>query len=206
MNRLHTELRLLRWPLLQLGLAALLALALCLVSWHFIQDSARQADAAEKAAEQLRNQAARLQSEEHDMRAKIAQYTAINARGIIGDEHRLDWVELVRTIQRERKLLGLEYEIQPRQRLAGNAATSNGTGYIFMSSAMKVQMPLLHEDDLLRFLGDIRASAAAFTRLRSCKLQRGTAPSMQEDSGMRAQLNAECQIDWITLAPESTVR
>lgn len=206
MKHLHTELRLLRWPLLQLGLAALLALALSLVSWHFIQDSARQADVAEKAAEQLRNQAARLQSEEHDMRAKIAQYMAINARGIIGDEHRLDWVELIRTIQRERKLLGLEYEIQPRQRLAGNAAAGNGTGYIFMSSAMKVQMPLLHEDDLLRFLGDIHAGAAAFTRLRSCKLQRGTAQSMQEDAGMRAQLNAECQIDWITLAPESTVR
>lgn len=206
MSRMNEELKLLRWPLLQLGLALLLALALSLVAWHFMRDSARQADAAEQAAEHLRKQAARLQSEEQDMRAKIARYMAIEARGMIGNEHRLDWVELMRAIQRDRKLLGLEYEIQPRQPLAGNAAAGNGTGYIFMNSAMKVQLPLLHEEDLLHFLGDVHAGAAAFTRLRSCKLQRNSTGSAPENAGLRAQLGAECQLDWITLAPESKAK
>lgn len=205
MKRFSEELKLVRWPLLQLGLALLLTLALSLVAWHFMRESARQADAAEQAAERLRKQAARLQSEEQDMRAKIARYMVIEARGIIGNEHRLDWVELMRAIQRERKLLGLEYEIQPRQSLAENA-TANGTGHVFMNSAMKVQLPLLHEDDLLNFLSDMHAGAAAFTRLRSCKLQRNGATSAAEGNGLRAQLNAECQIDWITLAPESRAK
>ena len=205
MKHLRTELRILRWPLLQLGLALLVATALGLFSWHLLQASERQANAAEQAAERLRSEAARLQSEEHDMRAKISQYQALDTRGIIGNERRLDWVELMRSIQRERKLMGLEYEVQPRQPLSGSTAGSNGTGYIFMSSLMRVQIPLLHEEDLLRFLDDVQTGAAAFTRLRSCKLQRSAAPA-QEAPGLHAQLNAECQIDWITLAPEKQTR
>ena len=206
MSRMNEELKLLRWPLLQLGLALLLALALSLIAWHFMRDSERQADAAEHAAENLRKKAAQLQSEEQDMRAKIARYMAIEARGMIGNERRLDWVELMRAIQRERKLLGLEYEIQPRQPLTGHTAAGNGTGYNFKNSPMKVQMPLLHEEDLLHFLDDVHAGAAAFTRLRSCKLQRNTATLPAENTGLRAQLGAECQLDWITLAPEGKIK
>lgn len=206
MNRLRTELRILRWPLLQLALALLIGTALGMVSWHFLQASERQAAAAEQAAERLRSEAARLQSEEQDMRTKITQYRAIDARGIIGNERRLDWVELMRSIQRERKLIGLEYEIQPRQPLSGNTPGGNGTGYIFMKSIMRVQIPLLHEEDLLHFLDDVQSNAAAFTRLRSCKLQRNPVTAAQEAPGLRAHLNAECQIDWITLVPESKAR
>ena len=203
MSRLRTELDLLRWPLLRLALALLTALVIGLFSLHFSRESGRQAEAAERAATQTRNETLRLQREEQDMRAKIAEYQAIEARGIIGTEHRLDWVELMRGVQRERKLLGLEYEIQPSQPLQAKPDNGSGTGYVFMNSVVRIQLPLLHEEDLLHFLDDTHAGAAALTRLRSCKLQRNSTANIPQGQGLPPQLMAECQMDWITLIPES---
>lgn len=202
MNSLRTELSLLRWPLLRLGLALLIALLIGLFSLHFARESARRADAAEQSATKIHNEALRLQSEEQDMRAKIAEYQAIESRGIIGSERRLDWVELMRNIQRERKLLGLEYEIQPSQPLPGIPGGGSGTGYIFMASVVSIQLPLLHEEDLLHFLDDAHAGAAALTRLRRCKIQRNNTVNTSQGQGIPPQLMAECQMDWITLIPE----
>lgn len=202
MSLLRNELRLLRWPLLGLGLAIMLVLATGLVARHLVQQSEQRTLAAELAAANSRNAVQQLQNDEQDIRLKIAAYQALAVRGLIGAERRLDWVELMRNSQRERKLLGLEYEIQPRQPWTG--ATSAGTGYRFMSSAVRVQIPLLHEEDLLRFLDDIHAGAAAFTRLRSCSLQR--IPASAAASKLAPQLNAECQMDWITLMPENMPR
>lgn len=199
MSLLRAELRLLRWPLLLLALALLTALGAGLVARHLVQASERETTAAEFAAANSLNAVQQLQKEEQDIRAKIAAYQALDARGIIGPERRLDWVELMRKIQRERRLLGLEYEIQPRQPWLGN--TSTGTGYRFMSSTVRVQIPLLHEGDLLHFLNDIEAQAAALVRLRSCKLQRNAAAAPGSGS-LTPNLTAECQMEWITLASE----
>jgi hypothetical protein len=183
-----------------LGLALLTVLVTGLVARHLVQTSELQATAAELAAVNSRNAVLQLQSEEQDIRAKIAAYLALRARGIVGAERRMDWVELMRSIQRERKLLGLEYEIQPRQPWPGNNA--GGTGYRFMSSVVRVQIPLLHEGDLMRFLGDVQTEAAAFVHLRNCKLQRNAAAGAQNSGALAANLNAECQMDWVTLMPE----
>lgn len=202
MSPLRAELRLLRWPLLGLGLAILIALAAGLAARHFVQQSEKQALAAERAAANSRNAVQQLQNDEQDIRVKIAAYQSLVARGVVGMERRLDWVELMRNIQRERKLLGLEYEIQPRQIWTGGNPA--GTGYRFMSSTVRVQIPLLHEEDLLRFLGDVHAGAAAFTRLRSCSL--GRIPVAAAAGKLAPQINAECQMEWITLVPESETR
>jgi hypothetical protein len=67
-----------------------------------------------------------------------------------------------------------------------------------MSSSMKVQMQLLHEDDLLGFLADLRTGVRALLVVRRCDVER-LAPQAGSDRATRAQLKADCEIDWITL-------
>ena len=198
MSPVRTELRLLRWPLLGLACSLLAAVLAGLAAQQLARQAESKAKAAELAAANSHNATLRLQQEEQTIRAQIAAYQALVAHGIVGPERRLDWVELMRSVQHERKLLGLEYEIQPRQPWPGRLAPVGG--HAFMHSTVKVQIPLLHEEDLLRFLGDVHAHAAAYTRLRSCRLQR--MPARTGDSNLAPQINAECQMDWITLMPE----
>jgi hypothetical protein len=201
MSSLQAELKLLRWPLLGLAAALLLALGIGAGAWHYVQQAQSAADSAEHAAAQMHGQAQRLRSEEQDTREKISQYQNIAARGIIGPERRLDWVELMRTIQNERKLLGLEYEILPQAPMSNMTANS---GHAFMKSSMRVQVPLLHELDLILFLQDLRTQAPAYIHLRSCRLNR--APDTPNPAGVSPQLLAECQIDWVTLQHAGAIK
>lgn len=198
MTPLQTELHRLRWPLLRLAIALLIAVALSLTARHYMHQANAATAAAELNAMQSRTRTQQLQNEEQDTRAKITEYQALIARGIIGPEKRLDWVELLRNTQRERQLLGLEYEILPQVPWSTPNITGGNTGYSFMNSTVRVQLPLLHEDDLLHFMQDMRKNAPAYARLRSCKVQR--APQAPFDAvELMPQLNADCLMDWITL-------
>jgi len=201
MSSVQAELKLLRWPLLGLAAALLLSLGIGSGAWHYVKQAQSAAELAEQSAAQMHSQAQRLRSEEQDTRDKIAQYQSIAARGLIGPERRLDWVELMRTIQNERKLLGLEYEILPQAPMSNMTANS---GHAFMKSSMRVQVPLLHELDLIHLFQDLRAQAPAYIHLRSCRLSR--APDTPNPAGISPQLLAECQIDWITLQHAGVVK
>lgn len=200
MSKLQTELRLLRWPLLSLGAALIIALAVSMTAWHFMQKTRIETNQVELESLRIQEESRRLAAEESEMHDKITTYQAIAARGVIGQERRLDWVELVRSVQRDRQLLDLEYEIQPQTPLPNANA---GGGYTFMNSVMRVQIPLLHEEDLLRFIGDLQYQAAAFVRLRSCRITRNSGNSTQPESPLPAQLQAECLLDWITLKSQA---
>lgn len=132
---------------------------------------------------------ARASTDEADIRRQTARYRELLARGIVGGERRLDWVEHIARISNELRIPDIQYEFAPQQPLDTQPLPS---GHAFMASAMKLQMQLLHEADLLGFLDELAASAPAFLALRACTIERspgnGTAP-----------LRAECQIDWVTV-------
>ena len=62
---------------------------------------------------------------------------------------------------------------------------------------MKVQIKLLHEEDLTRFLAELRQRARALIQIKRCNVSR--LPQEAGDSGLNAQLLADCQIDWVTV-------
>ena len=67
----------------------------------------------------------------------------------------------------------------------------------FYASSMKVDLALLHEADLLRFLADLRESGNAYYAVRRCALSRtGEAAS---GTNMVPRLRADCDIDLITV-------
>ena len=98
-----------------------------------------------------------VRSEESEIKQKAALFSNLRARGIIGEEQRLDWVELIKEIRDTRKLIDVQYEFSPQQSLEKGSAG----GYAFKSSAMRLQMKLLHENDLLNFVNDLRSKANA---------------------------------------------
>ena len=70
--------------------------------------------------------------------------------------------------------------------------------YELRSSALKVELALLHEGDLLGFLSDLRASGNAYYSVRQCSVGR-TADAVPA-ARVAPRLRATCQIDLITLA------
>lgn len=190
----------LRWSLASLFFFAVLGAAIvsgALLADRLARDESRK---TEMKRIEIRGKLDRAREEEQEIRTKIARYQDIVARGYIAAEQRLDWIERIDQIRSARKLIDVQYELSPQKPVdaALLPAGASGGGYEFMSSTMKLRLQLLHEDDLLGFLSDLRAKVRALLVVRGCDIERIPAPTGGERA-TRAQLKADCDIDWITL-------
>jgi hypothetical protein len=137
--------------------------------------------------------------EEQEIKARTQQFQQMELAGMIGQEKRLEWTELLRDLQRRLRLPGMNYEFGPQVPLESLA----GADYAFYSSQLKIQLRVLHEEDLLNFVGQLQKEAKALVVLRGCKLSRLPGGSTARDA---AQLAGECTMEWITLRRASGTR
>jgi hypothetical protein len=185
-------------------LAAPLAIALALVALGVVLVrvsgdalAKAKADLATTQAErrQTGERLARIAEEEREVREKIDLYKRLKQLNILGEERRLEWADAISRIRRERELLDLRYVVE-RQRLLNSVPGKPGN-VDFYASTMKVDLALLHEEDLLRFLADLRQSGNAYYSVKRC----GVARTGQTAGGatMSPRLRADCEIDLITI-------
>jgi hypothetical protein len=189
----------LRWPLFLLAMAMVTGVAM-------IMASRQQVDAAEAAHRQLvakqgdlRARLGRAREEEAELRERIALLAELRTSGVIGQEERLDWVEQISRIKARRRLLDVQYELSP-QHPVDDALLPGGPlagEHEFMSSTMSLRMTLLHEDDLLGFLDELRRAVHAHLLVRECVIDRSAPPPGAP--GLAGQLRSACTIEWITL-------
>ncbi|MDP1526635.1 MAG: hypothetical protein Q8M20_12555 [Rhodocyclaceae bacterium] len=171
-----------------------LLIAAAAVTWTFqqSQQAAQQHKQAQARQSDTRARLARVNEDERDIREKIARYQEIVQRGLTEPEQRLHWVEALKSIKASRRLLGLTYEIAPQQPLDPKRVASGG--HDFLVSTMKLDMPLLHEDDLLGLLGDLSAQVHALISVKRCQIDR-----LEPGNVGGANLKASCEINWIKL-------
>jgi len=177
------------------ALLAAILIALAVAAGLWTSAGARKAqgehDAAAARKAEVERRLARVRTEEQEIKARTQQFQQMEQAGIIGQEKRLDWTELLRDLQHQLRLPGMSYEFGPQVPLE----TTTDTGYAYHSSQLKIQLRLLHEEDLLNFINRLQREAKAMILVRGCKLIRS--PAANSASG--AQLNAECTMEWITL-------
>ena len=183
---------------LQLSLLAAVAMiAIGAGTVYFALNLAQTAKADRMAAQAERNdfdgKLKRVRSEENEIKQKSALFNTLQKRGVIGEEQRLEWVELLKDIRDKRRLIDLKYEIAPQRPL--DAAPAKGL--TFYVSTMKMQLKLLHEEDLTRLIDDLNQQARALIQVKRCNVSR--LPRSSSETGIPAQLQADCLIDWVTL-------
>jgi len=191
-----------RDELKRVALPALVALILVAFGAMLIKlasDSRRDASERLAAARNERNQSAerlaRIAEEEREVKTKLDVYQQLKQLRVLGEERRLEWADAIARIRTQRELLDLRYRVERQQLL--NSVPGKPAGVDFFASTMQVNMALLHEEDLLRFLGDLRASGNAYYSVKRCLVTR----SGQSAGGatLTPRLRAECSIDLITI-------
>ena len=174
--------------------ALLIGLAVSLSIW--VSGDTRKAqserDAAAARKSEIERRLSQVRTEEQEIKARTEQYRQMELAGVIGQEKRLEWTELLRDLQHQLRLPGMSYEFGPQVALDALPDTAYG----FYSSQLKIQLRLLHEEDLLNFIARLQHEAKALVLLRNCKVAR-LAPAAAGNSA--ARLSAECTMEWITL-------
>ena len=169
--------------------------ALLWTARHTLAQQHRKLAAAQADRRHVAERLLRIAHEEREVRDHMELYQRLKELRILGDERRLEWVDALTRIRAERELLDLRYQVERQKVLKTLPARS---GVELRSSSMNVELALLHEGDLLRFLGDLRNSGNAYYSVRHCTLTRaGPAPST---GSIAPRLRGICQIDLITLS------
>jgi hypothetical protein len=154
-----------------------------------------QLAAAQAERRQNADRLARIAEEEREVSEKLDVYKQLQRLNIIGPERRLEWADAITRIRNQRELLDLTYRVE-RQRLLKSLPGKPGS-VDFFASTMTVQMDLLHEEDLMRFLADLRASGNAYYSVRTCDVRRtGQAAT---GTTITPRLRARCEIELITV-------
>jgi hypothetical protein len=165
--------------------------------------AARQQLAAAQA-ERMQNgeRLARIAEEEREVKEKIAVYQQLKQLNILGEERRLEWADAMTRIRAQRELLDMRYRVERQKLLV--SLPGKPANVDFYASTMKVELALLHEDDLLRFLADLRNSGNAYYAVKKCALSR--TGSAATGSGLVPRLRAECDIDLVTVLDRAAKR
>jgi hypothetical protein len=194
--------RLLPFAILKLPL--LWVLAALLLSAGGVWWSRGQAQEAEKALQQQRNaldqarqQLTRSRQQQQLIATHLADYQALAARGFVGPEDRLAWIEAVQLANRDARLYGLDYQLTPR----APSPPALAQGLPLGQTAMTLTLPLLVETDLARFLAALRARATGVYQVRGCRLSRPIQAAV--NVAAPPQLQAECELVWFTVAEQA---
>ena len=195
MNFSARELRQLALPLA--ACLVLLGAGSALITWSESRAAAQQAqlEAAREERVRAKERLMRIAEEEKEVKEKLDVYQRLKDLGILGEERRLEWADAMTRIRNQRELPDLRYRVERQRPLS--TVPGKPAPVEFYASTMRVEMALLHEGDLLRFLADLRASGNAYYAVRSCAVSRlGGGPAA---ASLAPRLRAECEIDLITI-------
>jgi hypothetical protein len=188
---------LMRWSLAAICASALLSSFILYISSQYSDHNELNLRTAQRQLNDARSRLTAARQDQENLSVYATEYGALEEQNIIGDEHRLDWIEGLEKLRRLNLAIDFRYNIAPQKIYAPQPAIDSGSFNIHYSE-MKLQFDLLHEGQLLAFFAALRNQIKGQYQLEGCTLQRN---DIAEDAAtpMATHIKAECSGGWITL-------
>lgn len=125
----------------------------------------------------------------------LARFHQLQTLGILGEEHRVNWVNTLRRSAERLKVKRLQYRVLQRQSYSPKFIMEQQR-YLYMSP-MYLQMQLYHEGDLLTILDDLQREAQGLFYVEKCEVSR-TVEAL--DLTLKtSNFSVACELHWLTL-------
>jgi hypothetical protein len=188
---------LMRWSVSAVCASILLSSVILYSSSEYADFAQKGRNAAQRQMNDARRQLATALQDQESLSDFSREYAALEQNKIIGDDHRLDWMEGLEKLRGQNLVTSFSYNISPQKNYAPQPPIDGGNFDIHYS-AMKLQFELLHEGQLLNFFTALRSQAKGWYQLEGCTMQR-----IDMDGAVATangtHINAECSGGWITL-------
>lgn len=190
MNFSQADLPHIKWSLLALLLALAIGGSAVFFTRQYAETAEKSKTMAEKALSDARRKLNAARDDLQNMATYTREFSAMQRRGIIGDESRLNMIEALNSLQKRNLVLDFKYEISPQQPYKAPYALDSGS-YDLKFSPMKLQLDLLHEVQFLRFYDNLTKDMPGWFILDKCVMDRS--------ANTMARLKAECSGGWLTM-------
>jgi len=204
----NTDFQLMRWSIAAISSSVIASGIIWFSSQMYADHAQRDLRTAQSQMNDARRRLTAARQDQENMAAYSRDYSTLESRNIIGDEHRLDWMEGLDKLRRQNLVLDFRYSIAPQKIYAPQPAIDSGNFDIHYSE-MKLQFELLHEGQLLNFINALHNQIRGQYQIEGCTMQR--ASSTQNGDGHNdddeddiapvttTNIKAECGGGWITL-------
>ncbi len=191
------------WPVLRsaligVGMACSVSAAAVGATYYYVSGLAAENSQYQASLNQIRDRYVAAIQERQLIERYWPQYRQLQTDGFVGDENRLNWIDLLHTLAVKHRVLDLTYEVLPRALATPNQNINTGE-FQLQGSEMILRLDLLHEGNLLALLQDLSTQNAGIFNLKSCSLDR-----MQSEiivSNASANISAQCKLIWHTIQP-----
>ena len=191
------DIKRLRWPIVGAVILIAIGIAAVVVSDRYVDLAKEHRKGTQATRTAAQERVASAAEEEKEIRANLVHYRRMVDAGIVGPKNRLDLIEKIAAIKSARKLFEIKYNISPQRALEYPGIQPTGS-WDFVNSPMRLDMSLLHEEDLLNFLADLQASRQTYVVVRQCTLQRIAGVALTPTTAAPT-LKSECTVDLINL-------
>jgi len=188
----------LRSALVGFGIVAAIGAVLVGITDYRVRQLAADNSQYQAALNQIRDRYNTAVQERQLIEHYLPQYHKLEQAGFVGEENRLDWIDLLRQLAVRHRVLGLAYDVQPRAAITPPANMNVGD-FQMQGSEMQLRLSLLHEGNLLGLLQELSEQNAGVFNLHSCTIER-TARDIVISS-QQANLTAVCTLVWHTIQP-----
>jgi hypothetical protein len=127
-----------------------------------------------------------VDDEERIIEAQYPTFKALYAKGIIGEERRLSWVEALRQAGATLRVPKIDYRIEAQKVFVPEATLDTGPFDVNVSE-MNLSLGLLHEGDLVRVLAQLERNSAGLFSVERCTMTREAPPILPLDKGRREE-------------------
>ncbi|MGX8884304.1 hypothetical protein ACWWD9_13950 [Methylovorus sp. SPW-M1] len=185
----------LAYPLAGLALALIAAALLISFAYDRVTEAEQALQAQQQQLQQARSRYMASGQEKDTIVSFLPPYKALVEEGFIGEERRILWLDSIRNIHQQYKLFKITYAIGAQEPYTPTFPIDTGS-FKLNRSVMQLELPMLHEGDILTFLQALRQQQRSPIIIRECELTRLRAIM---DATMTPNLIAKCELDWYTL-------
>lgn len=194
MNSNRIQWTVLRTPLLLLFGVTMLAIALVYYTHQSSAASGNQLARETAALSSIRQKTAQSDQEKQIIERYRDAYEILSRSGTIGPEQRVNWLDALRAANQTAKTLGVDYQLNQQ---TTSPIKLDAAGFKLQQTTMKINIKLLHEEDLQNFLRALEAQQAGLYLLQSCSLSRSGSSTFSVR--FEPKLNAVCELAWLSL-------
>ena len=187
----------LKWSLLLFLCVLCAGAAAIILSENFIARAQHAQQLAQQQLNAARSQLAVATEDRDNMNAYAYEYGDLLRRNVIGDGQRLDWIEGLERIRKQKLVADFKYAIAPQRPYATSQKIDSGK-FALGSSEMTLQFELLHEEQLMNFFDALRTDVNGWFILDHCDMTRNT------DASATARLKATCSGGWLNMKSGSS--
>ena len=189
--------RALRGSMVLAACAVTIGAAVTGAALRFHAEASRGYDREKDRLEAVRSRYRTIDEQKRQIETWLPAYRSLQAAGVIGEERRLEWIETLRAAAARVELPSLRYRIEPRAAYEAGRGIETGDHRVF-STVVRIEAGLLHEGDLERLIRALAAADAGLFRIERCGVRRSGPDFLMRPGAVN--LNAECDLRWITLA------